>query len=121
LSKYGPAATGLIRFPASPATGSNGGGGWMIDDIGLVTYAACGTQFPARAVHYVAGQQRHGRGLFRQRSCRAAVSGATGYEAFFGASSDSLACSAHDRQLFRDHAAGAQGGQDLLLVRARAQ
>lgn len=89
LSKYA-GSNRLIRFRFA-CDRQYGGGGWMIDDIGLVTYAACGTQFPAVPSITSPANNATGVAFSGTKLSWAAVSGATGYEAFFGASSDSLA------------------------------
>lgn len=88
LSKYA-GDNRLIRFRFA-CDNQYGGGGWMVDDIGFITYTACGTQFPAMPAITSPANNAKGVAFSGTQLKWAAVSGATSYEVFLGTSAGSM-------------------------------
>lgn len=89
LGKYA-GSNRLIRF-RFVCDQQYGGGGWMIDDVGLITYTTCGTQFPPAPAISAPANNAKGVAFSGTQLRWAAISGATSYEVYFGTSADSLA------------------------------
>ncbi len=92
LSKY-VGSNRLIRFRFA-CDRQYGGGGWMIDDIGLVTYAACGTQFPAVPSITSPANNATGVAFSGTKLSWAAVSGRDRLRGVIGASRTRSRCAA---------------------------
>ncbi|MCE5228041.1 S8 family serine peptidase [bacterium] len=80
----------LIRFRLGCDTTQNQRG-WMIDDVSLISYDTCGTQFPAEPQALSPLDNAKGVPFNQPALYWEKIKGATKYQVFFGTSADSLA------------------------------